>query len=153
MNFKEKVQQMTAKEIILAMTASLKRPPRIRINMDTYGEVGRHWTSLFLKPVCFGCAATNTICQIGDVTFTPENIGTTWKRAEAVGLTTSEDRSFLKYFEGAINSLRLGDIYNYNRCAEYMGFAKIEKFASLPKLYNDYTNTDLKAYINFANTL
>lgn len=154
MDFKQKVQSMTAREIILAMVEALTRPPLIRIDMETYGEARRSWQNLFLKPICFGCAATNTICQIAGIKFTPANIE---DRADAVGTNPL----FLYEFEQAINSLRSGSIEGYNFHATRYNdpansFATIdEKFAKtkLPTLNNDYTNEHLREYSRLAHLL
>ena len=57
-NFKEKVQAMSAKEIIMAMVEGLRNPVT-KIHMGTYGKVE--------GDVCYGCAATNAICKIGKI--------------------------------------------------------------------------------------
>lgn len=69
MNFKQKVQSMTAKEIIMAMVESLIPPPLIKVDMGTFGttEITKPatkflgWTLRKAESICFGCAATNTI--------------------------------------------------------------------------------------------
>lgn len=150
MTFEEKVKSMSAKEIITAMVDSLVRPPIVNVDMSTYGDAYQKKFLGFIpygKPVCFGCAATNTICKIAGITFTPENIIDVSKRAEAVGV----DWGFLEVFEIAINSLRIGDISDYNYRARANGFAEIKSsYASLPVLNDNYTNSDLDKYRNLA---
>ena len=139
-NFKEKVQAMTAKEIIMAMVEGLQNP-LIKIDMYDFGRVS--------KGVCFGCAATNTVCKIANKTFNEDSIYNTTTRAEFIGA----DFDFLNDFEGAIDCLRTGSISGYNYHAEGSNIAKIDhQFnMSLPSLTNEYTPEDLQAYINLAN--
>jgi len=148
MNFKEKVQSMTAKEIILAMVDSLTHPPIINIDMETYGENKRG--------VCFGCAATNTICKISGVVFTSENIGNRRSRAKAVNDDIFNDTidDFVYCFERAINGLRQSNLQTYNLFTKHEKFAEIVNplDIELPRLDNNYTNDDLKPYIELANS-
>ncbi len=147
MNFKEKVQSMTAKEIIMAMVDSLVRPPLVHVDMASWGDARRTWRTLFLTKTCFGCAATNTICQISGVKFTPENIE---NRAGAL----NTEAIFLNNFENAINALRQGSIPAYNAYAECAGFALIKTSpgtVTLPTLENNYKNFELDAYKWLAN--
>jgi len=148
MNFKEKVQSMTAKEIILAMVDSLTHPPIINIDMNTYGENR--------QGVCFGCAATNTICKISGVVFTPENIGSRRLRSKAINNNIFDDKigEFLYCFERAIDALRGSELDIYNIYADHIKFALIVNplDIKLRHLDNDYTNDDLKPYIELANS-
>jgi len=52
----EKIKSMTAKEHIMNMVEGLRNPMTV-INMDTFGEKRE-------DGVCFGCAATNSICRL-----------------------------------------------------------------------------------------
>lgn len=158
MNFKEKVQSMTAKEIIMAMVKALTRPPIINIEMSSYGHVvettviTKRFFGLYkksaIKKLCFGCAATNTICQITGKKFTPDNISEPKDRAEFI----NSDTKFLDRFECAIDMLRRGNIKAYNEEAEIAGIATIEYDHTIeyPYLNNDYTNKDLAAYKQLA---
>lgn len=155
MTFEEKVRSMTAKEIIMAMVDSLTHPPIVNIDMSTYGYYGfidRKFLGIKLgkKKVCFGCAATNTICQISGKKFTPNLIAIRSKRAEFI----NSDRTFLLNFEEAINSLRCGYVSGYNIIAKHKcNIATIFIYENiyLPRLENDYTNKDLEPYIQLAN--
>lgn len=167
MNFQEKVRSMTAAEIIRAMVESLIPPPAIRIDMGTYGEarnvnITKGFSILglqIIKPkkevVCFGCAATNTVCKISGSVFTKEVIGEPELRAKFI----ETDRSFLSVFESAINQLRLGNIRAYNKDAKTGEFAQIDidkhwrEIGRLRELYNDYTSNDLVAYAQLANAI
>lgn len=140
--FKEKVQSMSAKEIILAMVAGLRNPVT-KIDMRTFGEARQNG-----KLVCYGCAATNTIATISGIKWTPKNIGEgPGDRAKAV--KTSYD--FLDGFEDAIEGLRVGNISEYNDYAVGHEFAVISvRSHQLPILTNNYTEADLKAYVKLA---
>ena len=137
-NFKTTVQNMTAKEIIMAMVEGLKNPV-IKVKMDTFGES--------TKGVCFGCAATNAVCKISGKVFTKENIDEDFRNQ-----FLKTDGQFLNIFELGIDNLRAGSIRYYNSYAKEIGMAQIKcNGKKLPKLGNDYTPTDLQAYINLAN--
>ena len=72
--------------------------------------------------VCYGCAATNTICQIVGRSFDAHEIE--WfkpKRCYKMRLW------FLGEFEHAIDALRSGDIQAYNSIAEEIGIAQIHE--------------------------
>lgn len=140
LNFKEKVQAMTGKEIIMVFVDSLLNPV-IRVDMSTYGSVENGF--------CYGCAATNTVCKIAGKVFNAANITHEFARAEFI----KSDSEFLYYFEVAINSLRKGCLFDYNYYAGRIGISKVRNYAaiSLPYLNNDYTQADLQAYIDLAN--
>ena len=142
-NFKEKVQAMSAKEIIMAMVEGLRNPVT-KINMGTYGEVD--------DGVCYGCAATNAICKIGKISLDeflkidPCN--------SMQGFTKNlDDRKFIDYFENAINYLRRNYIREYNAYADIIGIAKIVITDGhiLPYLDDGYTEEDLQKYVKLAN--
>lgn len=136
--FKEKVQSMTAKEIILAMVEGL-RHPSIKVDMDTFGEQR--------YGVCYGCAATNTVCKISGITFDSTNIMYGNLRAEAI----NTDMNFLILFESAIDGLRAGSIDYYNKIALREGFAEIDPVVDIPALYGDYTEEDLEFFVELAS--
>lgn len=153
MNFKEKVQSMTASEIILAMVDSLTPPPKIKVDMGTYGEVNKV-DKRFLgikygtKEVCFGCAATNTICQISGKIFDKTNIYLVETRANFLDV----DYVFLQIFETAIDKLRRGSICGYNSVASEIDVAEIKECdeIKLPFLDTDYKKEDLEPYRQLA---
>lgn len=144
-SFEEIVKSLTSKQIIMAMVDSLTPPPTIKIDMETYGVV--RWDD-DNNPICYGCAATNTICKISGKVFTSDNVGRTEDRA--IFINSSKD--FLDSFELAIDCLRRGDAIAYNYYAEEGKFACIENFdkIALTKLTNDYTLNDLKSYKKLA---
>lgn len=151
MTFKEKVQSMTAKEIIMAMVDSLIPPPLIKIQMSTFGGVAKEKYGLFnlrKRKICVGCAATNTICRISGITFNIENITTRDRRSIAL----ETDCTFLFNFEAAIDYLRQGEIDGYNSMARAGEFAQINsRDIQLWPLENNYTREHLDAYIELAN--
>jgi hypothetical protein len=138
-DFKEIVQAMSAKEIIMAMVNGLKKPYTI-IDMSTFGSEN------FFGD-CYGCAATNAICEIyGTI---PGEMKCGFSES---GI--SSDILFVSRFEFAIDHLRLGDVISYNRIARLAGFAEISEQCRLrlPALGNDYTEADLLPYIVLADS-
>ena len=138
-NFKEKVQAMTAKEIIMVFVDSLLNPV-IAVDMATFGMVENGF--------CYGCAATNTVCKIAGEVFNARSICDAQTRADFI----KSDIEFLYYFELAINSLRKGNLSDYNYYADKISIADInDTVIPLPFINNDYTQEDLQAYIILAN--
>lgn len=148
MNFKEKVQSMTASEIILTMVDSLKNPV-VNVEMHSFGGYSEEkLLGLIPRKVCYGCAATNTICKISGVKLNFKNINNVHERSEAL----NTEVGFLDDFEDAINYLRMGDIESYNEYAEKSGFANIQNNEELllPEIQNGFTNEDLSFYVDLA---
>lgn len=137
MTFEEKVKAMSAKEIIMAMVIGLRKK-HVGINMLSFGSV--------MRDQCFGCAATNAICEISGVIFDAGNIKIRLKRAEAVGAR----ENFLDYFEMAVDSLRLGNIEEYNYWANLGQFAKVTDSGKKVPLLNDFSEEDLEYYVQLA---
>lgn len=137
--FTQKVRSMSGAEIIMAMIKGLKKPCTV-IDMYTFGRADRE--------ICYGCAATNTICEISGIKFTPKTINETEGRAK----TVKTKESFLNNFEDAINELRMGNFSNYNYYANRGKFARIKNPSDLklPYLGNAYTAEDLKVYEKLA---
>lgn len=113
MSFKEKVQQMTASEIIMAMVNGLEKK-YVNIDMGSYGHVDRN-------NVCYGCAATNAICEINGGILPINAIHNEDIRVEYLNI----EFLFLVNFELAIDSLRSGDLIYYNANAKKIGMAQI----------------------------
>ena len=154
MTFKETVQSMTAKEIIMAMVNSLIPPPVIPVDMGTFGTTREEPAVKFLgitvikpKVKCYGCAATNTICKIAGKTFTIDNIYNREGRADFIGT----DTGFLGDFEAAIDKLRTGNVRMYNTYARFGGFAEIQNVINLPCLNDNYTTGQLNKYKQLAD--
>lgn len=159
-SFKEIVQSMTAKEIIMAMVEALK-DPYYKIDMNTYGQAREIDSEGDTKLICFGCAATNTISKISGIIFTPDTINweervfaVTGKSAQNKNYTYTEEGNFLDKFESAIDRLRSFEIDEYNKFANLIDIANIEYKTSIDNIrkLNDYYNQkDLDAYIELAN--
>lgn len=157
MNFQQKVQSMTAKEIILAMVESLLHP-KIKVSMGTFGMVQRSttkgkkflwWTIEEPKQTLnlVGCAATTTAIEISGQTFTENSIRSTIERAESLGVSSD----WYGNFETAIDSLRSGFVDSYNHYAAKVGIAEIRSTGKhLPHLSNNYTEADLQQFVNLA---
>lgn len=143
--FEEKVKSMTAKEIIMAMVKGLKRP-KVEVDMDDYGY---YRTEQDGTKVCCGCAATNTVCRIAEIKFTPETVSEVSRRAEAV----KSDYDFFSDFEYAIDDLRRGWIKSYNLSADALGIAEItnHKNLELPELETNNYKENLHYYEALAN--
>jgi hypothetical protein len=130
-SFKDIVTSMSAAEIIMAMVNGLKNPYTV-VDMRTYGQI----KMVNKRQVCYGCAATNTICAIAGELIDVSREG----RCMYGG-------PFLMKFEAAINALRTGDITWYNFLAGPLGIQTIKRTDQyLPVLDNKYTLADLKYY-------
>ena len=142
MNFQEKVQAMKASEIVQAMVDGLKAA-HVKVSMSTFGNAHHG--------ICYGCAATNTLCQISGKTFTPDVIDESYNRSMFI----ESDLEFMLWFEHAIDNLRSGDILCYNRKAEMLEIAVIptEYPAYLPLLTTATYMNDLHHYETLAQWL
>lgn len=137
-DFKEIVQAMSAKEIIMAMVNGLKKPYTV-IDMDTFGTEN-------FSGVCYGCAATNAICEIYG--YIPGSMTSGFSDS---GI--SNDAEFVQLFEFAIDGLRCGFVESYNHYCERLGISFIEdNGTTLPFLNDEYTEADLLSYIELANS-
>lgn len=146
--FEEKVRSMSGKEIVLAMIHGLEHE-WVKVNMCSYADIRKTPEG----EVCFGCAATNTVCEIASIKFTTKNIGgdlAKYGRGDAV----NSDYDFLDNFEMAIDKLRRGLVLSYNRIAEHLQIAVLPKPEyNLPRLENDNYKEDLDAYRKYAESL
>lgn len=148
--FEKTVRAMSAKEIILSMVESLRKPT-VKINMNSYGSVMKEplFFGLFSREVCYGCAATNTICRIANIKLGPEIISSSVGRAVAA----ESSIKFLSTFENAIDALRTGDIERYNMNAEELGFATIVNNITVTALREDRpTEEQLNLFERLANS-
>jgi len=146
-----KIQNMTAKEIIMSMVTGLRKR-HTEINMDTYGTIS--------NGICYGCAATNCIIELAegekDWLF-PSEIRIT----AAIPPIEDSNRKVIEllfHFESAINFLRQGEIELYNQYEELISIPKIHVpvdffafFPEIPFLEDDYTEEDLLVYEQLAN--
>lgn len=117
-SFEEKVRSMSGADIINAMCDGLERE-WVRVQMRSFGGS--------TNGVCYGCAATNTICQIVGRSFDAHEIEWRSNRKDAIKC----DYDFLGEFEHAIDALRSGDMQAYNSIAEKIGIAQIHKTAKV----------------------
>lgn len=135
MTFEEKVKSMTFKQIVLAMVAGLRKR-WVGVDMGIYGGMTD-------DGVCYGCAATNTICQIHGKAFTPAAINSYYARAAFVG----SDSTFLCNFEDAIDCLRCGLHLPYNIRAGGIGLAQAPAdYCPGSALTTDFTEADLQSW-------
>lgn len=116
-SFEEKVRSMSGADIINAMCDGLERE-WVRVQMLSFGHLK--------NGVCYGCAATNTICQIVGRSFDKHEIEWRSNRKDAIKC----DYGFLAKFERSIDALRLGEIGIYNLIADEIGIAKIHETAN-----------------------
>lgn len=116
---------------IAAMLTGLQRADAhefgdFEIDMSTFGSAPYKSQVLYgdnAKNTCYGCAATCTLMQLFNFTFTPYNIGNAYKRAVALNV----DGEDLDIFEGAMDCYRMGiplQLFKYfdvaDRFDEYM---------------------------------
>lgn len=144
--FEEIVQNMSAREIIMTMVNSLKNPIT-EINMQTYGKVDS-------EGICYGCAATNFICSVAEITTTDMVEAKIDHRIRPFNTILDTSGGFLFMFESAINYLRVGDLLRYNTIAVDIGIEKItnNQNISLSILDNGFTPGQLETYVLLANT-
>lgn len=128
-SFKDVVTKMKPSQIIMAMVKGLKAE-HVKVDMGTFGSTSNEGK----KEVCYGCAATNTICEIAGVKPTARmmKFQPTFAQRRKLGFTdfdypvglngslamktanAKEEMDFLDRFEGAIDELREGRIDRYN---------------------------------------
>jgi len=97
---------------IAAMLAGLQRADAhefgdFEIDMSTFGSAPYKSQVVYgddAKNTCYGCAATCTLMQLFNFTFTPDNIGNAYKRACALNV----DGDDLDIFESAMDCYRMG---------------------------------------------
>lgn len=147
--FKETLEALSAKELILLMVDSVENPVT-KLDMSTYGEV--------TNGICYGCAATNTILKLSRGKLAPEIICRRSLADSASSLGVSYQT--LVIFEGAINFLRCGYIGDYEAWRlklipmppeEGLRLPEIKQYGiPLPVIENYYTKEDLDAYRKLA---
>lgn len=151
MTFEEKVKSMTGKQILQAMIDGLNKP-WVTVNMDTYGDVDTvryGFLKLRKKRVCFGCAATNTICEINKTIFPIDEINTVGRRAGFI----ESDIDFLYDFERALDYLRQGDVPGYNSYVRDIDVAQIPVLSALPLLTTENYKYNLTHYQNYCDAI
>lgn len=152
MTFKEKVQSMTGKQILKAMIDGLEKP-WVEVNMCTFGNTRKvsSWKTLFIpREKCFGCAATNAICQISGKVFPLDKIYTSNARAGFLHI----DQGFLDTFESAIDDLRCGKVQSYNFCVEQIDVGLLPSPVSpLPLLDTETWKDNIQEYKDYHNSI
>lgn len=147
--FDEKVKSMSAKEIIMAMVEGL-RNPSTKVDMGTFGRAKIvSLLGITLKATCYGCAATNTICNISGKKFTPNNIKGSKDKANFI----DGSKEFVAHFEESIDRLRRGKTQWYNYLAKSEGFAqiKVKPGLNLPQLNSKDYLENLDPYVELAD--
>lgn len=136
-------KKLTPSKVIRAMVRGLKKK-YVKIDMGTFGSTS--WND----KVCYGCAATNALCELAGKKIPVASIQSTGSRATFLKVADST----LTKFELAINSLRQGDIYGANEYLLQLGIDPIEnpKDIRLPYLNNRYVAEDLRPYEVLART-
>jgi hypothetical protein len=138
--FEQKARALKPSEIIFTMIDGLENPVT-EINMSTFGAVN--------NGICFGCAATNTICKIGE--YDLKDLSSFDKTFYYKDINSKENL-FLDSFESAINTLRQGDINHSNKYFNNIGLSEIEtnENIKLPVLYTDNYLQNLEPYRQLA---
>lgn len=153
-------------DIVQAMVDGVRKE-WVKIDMGTFGDfrIEKSFFGLIKKKVCYGCAATNTLCQLMGESFSPQNVGDTKLRVGKVNYgITYED---LREFENAVDHLRSGQIWESLHYLAYienqlefspLDIAKkvIEVAEELPERLPNMTSRNefqLRAYEVFAERL
>lgn len=140
MTFEQKVKSMKPSEIVMAMVNGLRKK-HVNINMRSLGHTK--------NGICFGCAATNTICEINKQKFDNFSIGNVFTRAEFL----QSDVGFLSKFEFSIDALRKGKIQMFNKYLEIIGIKTISIPYILNHLTSNFDESDLIGYEQYAKDL
>lgn len=147
-------------DIIFTMVRGLQNK-WVVLNMNSYGGWG--WSYSSNQEICYGCAATNTLCELMQAPFPKENIYGRENRLSVINYDTKFKD--LQFFETSIDSLRRGNfltfleqISNVEDLSFKINKKKIENLYikypyDLSELGNDFTKKELQTYIEFANYL
>ena len=106
-------------EIVDLMVKGLEKE-WVRVDFSTYGAIREDENDELL---CFGCAATNTICEIKQVAFNTK-VGSFDYIADRYSTTRNHIK--LDQFEGAIDELRHGSGYIENAILELVDLCLLE---------------------------
>lgn len=145
--FKEKIQSLTAKEVVELMIDAMENPV-IKLDFDSLpGAVAEN------KRIA--CAATNIVCKLtnkSEVSFEKDIDDLTFSAGRAHVFRINS--MLLRNFEIIINFLRLGNIIYYNSWAGILKMTKLPiPVKQLPRLNNNFTKQELQAYKDYAETL
>lgn len=140
----ERIKNMTFKDILDVMIKGLEKK-WVNINMDTYGDVD-------LNGICYGCAATNALCEMIQKPFPAEFIK---KHIRHHYLKVSG--SCLDHFERAVDLLRRGLLRDYGfHClnSDFLFNARPQNLDYyLPCLNDDFTEDQLDKYKKLRDSL
>src|SRR5688572_6813562 len=92
-------------DIVDAMIRGLKKE-WVPVNMNTFGDM--HVDRFSNRTICWGCAATNTLCELMGNAFNPNNLSSLKSRADEFNFDIESGE--LNVFEWAIDELRKGHI-------------------------------------------
>lgn len=135
-------------QIVFLMVAGLKKE-WVNVNMRSYGMVD--------IDVCFGCAATNTLCEMKGASIGKVDLENSWR-----GRTKffNESKAELEQFEQAIDELRRSNISGFLLYLSRAGITfvlpialEIQPAKPLPFLGNENYKEDLHHYDKYANWL
>lgn len=132
--------KLTPKQVVQAMVDGLRKK-HVLVNMHSFGHVK--------DGVCYGCAATNAVCELFGVKFGPDVIANADRRADVVHQSFEK----LRWFENAIDLLRQGDVYAANQWLDCLGIDSIQNWndLELPFLKDDFTEGELQVYQQLAD--
>lgn len=151
----EKIKNLTPKEFVLSMVNGLRKR-HTKIDMTTYG-----FKVLIIgeEGVCFGCAATNTLCELG---LSPQKLPSIDSRRVGFSVNFDEKNElFILEFESIVDKFRKGfqsqhSLIHFNDLwlvgdFTHLKFPVTDINEELPPLDDDYTDEDLNIYERFAN--
>ena len=139
----EQIKNRSVADTIRAMCDAAENPTT-KLDADTFG-----WVKNGEK--C-GCFALNLAERDLERILTNDEIETWELRAEVFGV----DLDWFENYQDAINSLRQGDLANYNCFANHAGLQRIpDAFLDyeLPVLKTDFTPAQIEEYRKFADVL
>lgn len=116
-------------DIVDAMIKGLRKE-WVHVHMGSYGGYRID------RVTCFGCAATNTLCEIMQEAFTPENIVGTKARSEKFNFGVSAND--LRIFEEGIDLLRRADIEGFFACLSDISYLFGFQFPVLDEIVSDF---------------
>jgi hypothetical protein len=149
-------------DIVQAMVDGVKKE-WVNVDMRSFGHTKTHRIlGINVGEKCYGCAATNTLCELMQESFTKDQIRCIKTRVIKVnyGISTKD----LKYFESAIDLLRNGNISCCLNTLELISklfsfelpeYEDVELmyYKYLPELTNDGYKSNLHYYQEFADKL
>jgi len=100
-------------DIIQAMVDGVRKE-WVKIDMNSFGMVKEKnilFDLITIKRTCYGCAATNTLCQLMGESFTPKEIG--YREDRLIKINHGIRYNELYNFENAIDFLRCNQICSF----------------------------------------